>query len=207
MKTLLTILAMAFAGQMFGQSLFNSYETWEHDTTIITEWVVNDTINYNPDGDNIWVYSEWILVGWGMSPDKVFEQYRISDRGIREKREKFINYKYIPPEISDYEKKMNEIEKLVGKSNAADVNKIKKELEELRRGVKGLEKMRGIEDKTIRIYEKKPVVEKQKAEKTEKTKRRTFMGLGHGAKNRIRYNGLVHPPLRHGIQRGQIQRI
>jgi len=116
MKTLLLFLLLP----LFGMGQFNEQYrcgTWEKQEPEYTDWKTVDTVGNKPINTpkRNWVESGWedISPQWmtleytpcGKNvPDK-YRMYRVcSITGIRQSKDKTINYKYIPRPMSEYEK-------------------------------------------------------------------------------------------------------
>lgn len=92
--------------------------TWEKQPQQITEWVTVDTLGKKEQFDTArhWVYDEEKPVapsGWtdavyrpcGFGSDEQYQQFRVcSLTGIRQKRARYIPYKYVEPPRTEYQR-------------------------------------------------------------------------------------------------------
>ena len=123
LPTKLAIIAICLLAVVFNSNAqmqeFNHCGHWEIDSIITTSWNTTDTINYNPNADTTWVYSNWqvelknytttafCLCGCGY--DTVRYMDRINSVGIRQRRIEITKYKYYPKPKSEYEQKLDDV--------------------------------------------------------------------------------------------------
>ena len=115
------LLAIVFnsKAQMPEFNSFNDCGHWEIDSIKTTDWIVTDTINYQPKADTIWVYSAWkteyknyttlAYCPCGCGYDTVRFMYRINSTGIRQRRYEITSYKYYPRPKTEYEQKLDDV--------------------------------------------------------------------------------------------------
>jgi hypothetical protein len=126
--TALIVICILWLSFSYSQDILEQYFDsisdcgyWEVDSISTTNWVTEDTINYCDTCNDKWTYSKWKVInsnvvylvycpcGCGYPTEKY--QYRINERGIRQKRYEITTYKYIPKPKTDYEQKLESIRK------------------------------------------------------------------------------------------------
>jgi hypothetical protein len=93
--------------------------TWVKDTVTLSDWEVIDTINFDPNASDEWVYTGWetstsnwthlVYCPCGCGDPDYRVRKRINRQGIRQKQTEKTSYRYVPEPLSDYDKVMEKI--------------------------------------------------------------------------------------------------
>ncbi len=130
MKKLITGLVLTLLSYVhgFGQVIFmddyfadkKKCGEWIAQAPEYSSWKTIDTITYNPKGDTLWIESGWesqfnmesiqlVYYPCGSGSPSIRIKKRVCGLGIVQEMFETINYTYVEPEKTEYEKKIEQL--------------------------------------------------------------------------------------------------